>query len=212
MQVSTINNNKNQYRNTNFKSAIPTVFWEKSGKEVNLIHDFDLTQRLCNILVRRANGTGGRSKEAIQERENVMSLLYGKDRDYHFAYERVHIPNTQTLTESITGCFYPQKDKTGWLYGKFNPRALFMTGADFVTMRYFGKEIGYASKSMNKGKVETAKEKYMKKGKDLGTIPSEDELHVIVEKTKSGGYKILKLDMYSPAGPQSPYVIMGYYK
>ena len=210
MQVLGINSLPSN--NTNFKSAIPTVFWEKAGEKVDLVNDFNLTQRLGKILVRRANGTGANSKQALCERKMVMGLLYNKDRDYHFAYDRVHIPNTQKLAESITGCFYPKKNKTGWLYEKFNPRALFMTGQDYITMKSFGENIGYATKSLNEGKVETAKEKYMKKGRDLGAIPTNDELHVIVEKTKSGGYKILKLDMYPPEGPKSPYAIMGYYK
>ena len=211
MQIQQISNVYN-HSHTKFKSAIPTVFWEKAGSEVNLVHDYDLTQRLGKILVRRANGTGGKSKEAITERQKVMGLLYRKDRDYHFAYDRYHIPEKNTLSESISGCFYPKKDKTGWQYGKFNPRAILMTSTDFFTMKGFGENIGLKLKSFDETKVKNAKESYMKKGRDLGAIPTKDELHVIVEKTKNNGYKILKLDMYPPEGPKSPYTIMGYYK
>jgi hypothetical protein len=195
----------------NFKSAIPTVFWERTAKRVDLVHDVDLTRRLCNILVRRANGTGGKNKAAMQERKMVMDLLYYKDRDYHFAYDAKHIPNRYALAEGITGCFYPDSTKTGWKYGKFTPRVFLMTGSDYFTMRDFGETIGYESKSRDKGRIATAIENYHEKGKDLGAIPTKDELHVIVEKTKSGGYKIIKLNMYPPNGHKSPFTIMGYY-
>lgn len=210
MQIQSIGTNHNLI-NTNFKSAIPTVFWEKSPNSVELITDFNLTKRLGKIVVRRANGKGAATKGAILERKKVMSLLYDKDRDYRLAFDKKGIASRYTVADTITGCFCPQKDKTGWMYGKFKPRAFLMTGPDHNIMRDFGENIGNISKQCDIVQTNKAKEQYVQKGKALTALPTKEELHVIVEKNKNDGYKILKLDMYPAEGPRSPYTIMGYY-
>ena len=94
MQISSINNSSSQFKNNNvgFKSAIPVVFWEKVGGKYEIVQDITKIERMQDILVRRANGTGGKSDEAMQERFKVMSLLYGKDRDYRLAFDKNIIP------------------------------------------------------------------------------------------------------------------------
>ena len=211
MQISAINVNQNQNR-TNFKSAIPVTFWEKLGKEYKIVDNVEEIKRMQDILVRRANGTGSSSKGALRERKMVMDLLKSKDRDYSIQYDKYHIPGRLELSKSIAGSFYPAQEKTGWQYGKFNPFVMLMTGLDKEVLKDMGRGIGLEMKKCSpKDLVDKAKERFVDKGKKLISMPTKEELHVIMEKAKNGVYKILKLDMYPSEGPKSPYTIMKYY-
>ena len=237
MQIQAINYNQPQ-KPTNFKSAIPVVYWEKIGSKYELVNDINKVMRMQDILVRRANGTGGKSKEAIRERWKVMQLLYNKDRDYRLAFDRNIIPGNQIiefangvkkfitlkfadgkerpitlkLGNSVVSSFYPKKEYTGWIYGKFNPLAVLMTGPDYEAMKYMGRGIGLETKrGSSKEIIQEAKSMYADKGNYLSSMPIGDELHVIMEESK-GGYKLNALDMRPSTGPESPYAKMGYYK
>ena len=213
MRIEKINSVNLCDKNTTFKSAIPVAYWEKIGNEYKLVDTMKDVQRMQDILVRRANGTGSSSKSALKERQMVMDLLKKKDRDYQIEYDKYHIPGTLNIAKRLVGSFYPKRENTGWLYGKFNPLVMLMSGLDKQALNDMGRGIGLEMKKGSpKEAIDKAKERFVDKGKKLISMLSTNELHVIVEKIKNGGYKIMKLDMYPPEGPKSPYTIMGYYK
>ena len=198
--------------NTNFKSAIPVVYWEKIGKQYKLVDNLKDVQRMQDILVRRANGTGSKAPRALRERKMVMDLLREKDRDYEIEYDKYKIPGFLKVAEKLVGSFYHKQGHTGWEYGRFNPFVMLMTGLDKETMNDMGRGIGIELKKRSpKELVDQAKDNFVAKGKKLSARSTEEELHVIVEKIKNRGYRIIKLDMYPKEGPKSPYTIMHYY-
>lgn len=214
MQIQSINS-YNLKNNTNFKSAIPVIYWEKVGKEFKLVDDFNTVKRMQDILVRRANGTGSSCSEAIADRQKVMGLLDKKDSDYHIMFEKYGIKALWKLAKDAikVGSFYPKSEETGWKYGKFNPFVYLTTGMDSIALRDKGKKIGLTIKQNSSSeKIDRAKENYVQVGKDLYQRSNQDELHVILEKDSKLTYKILKLDMYPKEGPKNPLAIMGYYK
>lgn len=215
MQISAINNSTNQLKNNNvgFKAAIPVAYWEKIGKEYKLVDNITEVKRMQDVFIRRANGTGGASDAAMAERRMVMGLLKAKDKEYGIEYNKYIMPGLLKLAKKIAGSFYPNKQYTGWQYGKFNPLVVLMTGLDNQALNDMGRGIGY---EIRKGSPEVVidgtKSRYVSEGRRLASMTAGKELHVIMEKNKNGGYRIVKLGMYPAEGPESPYTIMGYYK
>ena len=237
MLIQAVNCNQQSLK-TSFKSAIPVVYWEKIGSKCELVSDINKVKRMQDILVRRANGTGGKSNEAMLERLKVMQVLYGKDRDYRLAYDKNIIPGqlsikfadgikrlitqkfadgkekpiTLNLANSIASSFYPKKEFTGWLYGKFNPMVVLMTGPDYEAMKYMGRGIGLETrKGSGANVIDEAKSMYVHEGNYLSSMSTKEELHVVMEESK-GAYKLNALGIRPSSGPESPYAKMGYYK